>query len=95
MSPCCVPFCRRTTRRPNVEWLCGPHYRRVPLRMRRVYLRARVRALGFAELAEWKRPPRYITAAFYGPDLSSRGFYRLWDRIKREAVARATDLGSF
>jgi hydroxyacyl-ACP dehydratase HTD2-like protein with hotdog domain len=35
---CCVPFCRRTTARADfTEWICGEHWRLLPLRARRVY----------------------------------------------------------
>ena len=35
---CCVPFCRRTTKRADFEqWICGPHWRLVPKAKRQVY----------------------------------------------------------
>lgn len=35
---CCVPFCRRTTKRTEWdEWLCGDHWRMIPKDKRRVY----------------------------------------------------------
>lgn len=29
-SGCCVPFCRRTSRRFKEEWICGDHWKLVP-----------------------------------------------------------------
>lgn len=35
---CCVPFCKRTTARAEfLEWICGDHWRLVPLAERKVY----------------------------------------------------------
>lgn len=35
---CCVPFCRRTTKRPEFdEWICGDHWQAIPKEARRVY----------------------------------------------------------
>jgi len=41
MTRCCVPFCRRTTRREFDEWVCGRHWRLVDERVRA--LRGRVK----------------------------------------------------
>lgn len=35
---CCVPFCRRTTGRAEFsEWICGDHWKLIPLPERKVY----------------------------------------------------------
>jgi hypothetical protein len=40
--PCCVPFCRRTTRDDGrfSEWICGAHWRLVDKELRRLKSRA-------------------------------------------------------
>src|SRR3569833_3213822 len=43
--PCCVPYCRRT-RKPDghEQWICGIHWRLVPLAVKAEYRLARRRA---------------------------------------------------
>lgn len=47
--PCCIPFCRRTAARNKIggatEIICGRHWRLSDKTQRRVYRRARARAM--------------------------------------------------
>jgi hypothetical protein len=73
---CCVPFCRRTTARQFVEWICREHWLLIDPRKRRVYARQRRRFRRFAgdEVAA---------------EIFDRVTDRLWRNIKREAIERA------
>ena len=78
--PCCVPFCGRTLSRKRFPWahevICGPHYRGASkiLRLRHARLRRKLNRLTTLDKA-------------YGRlvDLD----WRLWERIKRQAIERA------
>jgi hypothetical protein len=58
--PCCVPFCRRTTRNDRgwAEWLCPRHWRLVDAEIKA--LRRRVRRKGRHRLDDmlWRRAKR-------------------------------------
>lgn len=75
---CVVPFCRRTTTPgrfgANAQWICGDHWRMVSKDRRRVWGRLR---------RQWRR---------YGPQTGihfDARWWRIWDRLKREAIERA------
>lgn len=40
---CCVPGCRRTTRKFYTEWICAKHWGLIPKAVRQVYQRAKRR----------------------------------------------------
>lgn len=70
---CCVPFCRRTTDRPEFsEWICGDHWRAIDKRRRQVYGRY---------VRQWRRfgptAGMHVAAG------------RIWERLKREAIEAA------
>ncbi|WP_156927842.1 hypothetical protein [Bradyrhizobium sp. Tv2a-2] len=74
---CVVPFCRRTTKRFKAEWICGNHWPLIPKAQRRVWGRLRKR---------WRR---------YGPEAGvhfDARWWRIWDRLKREAIERAAGI---
>lgn len=85
---CCVPFCRRTTKRVAdqvyienhfrvdlfAEWICSEHWRHVSDRTRRLHSMAKRRLRKFKDLKNLK-----IGA-------------RLWARCKREAIERAAGI---
>lgn len=76
-TPCCVPFCRRTTAtdklaaRGHDEWLCSVHWSAVPARLRR--LKATIT----------RRMRRCPTEA------RARALALLWYRCKRAAIESA------
>ncbi|WP_166306391.1 hypothetical protein [Bradyrhizobium sp. 2S1] len=79
---CLVPFCRRTTKPGrngvNVQWICGNHWKAVPLAQRRVWGRLR---------RQWRR---YGPEA--GVHFDAR-WWRVWDRLKRSAIEAAGGIG--
>lgn len=34
-TPCCVPYCRRSTKHSYSEWICSVHWPAVPKRLKR------------------------------------------------------------
>lgn len=81
--PCCIPFCKRTGSRakfPNCsEFMCGKHYQlgSRTLRRRRAKLRRRMlRTRGDT------RDAQRLSALDW----------RLWDRIKAQAIERAAGI---
>jgi hypothetical protein len=105
--PCCVPFCRRTTRRDDetTEWLCGKHYQTVPKAWRRVRTRAKRRHRLAIEAGVLRLPGpnetgfrvnglwrTYDDAAYAELVSASRANWRTWRRCKRHAIERATGL---
>lgn len=92
---CCVPFCRRW-RRGEGETICWEHWKRIPLARRRAYFRAvaercpdtLLRARRAAPRWMRQRPDRTLGAAYTRPR-SIRAIWRLWDRLKRDAIERA------
>lgn len=55
MTACIVPFCKRTQKRFDGEWICGDHWPAVPLRLKRLlshYKRKRDRA-GWETVWRW------------------------------------------
>ena len=91
--PCCVPFCRRRTRRPEAlgdgwEWICPTHWRAIPLVRRRAY--GRLQRVWYGPdghgmtLAAIRAHPRYGSRAVHRVAVG-----RLWARLKRMAIERA------
>lgn len=86
---CCVPFCRRTTGRPEaVEWpddvwICGPHWKAVPAEMKAVKRRAR------AALRRYQATPN---TPVDGPPL--RRYLRVGCRVTRAAIEIAAGISS-
>lgn len=76
-TPCCVPFCRRTTAtdklaaRGHDEWLCSEHWGAVPSGLRR--LKATI-------ARRMRRSPTEARA---------RALVRLWSRCMRAAIESA------
>jgi hypothetical protein len=56
--PCCVPFCRRTTARNFVEWICGEHWRLTNKNWRRKFFLFRRRRRHDLEARMWQRLKR-------------------------------------
>ncbi|MCW5693819.1 MAG: hypothetical protein KIT48_15775 [Pseudolabrys sp.] len=75
---CCVPFCRRTRKNENpeyVEWICGDHWPLIDKPRRRVWGRIRGR---------WRR---------FGPPAAADAIARrLWACLKRQAIERTTGI---
>lgn len=73
-TPCCVPFCRRSTARCDFDqWMCGDHWRLVPKIKRQVYGRHMKRwrrygdaAYGAAANRIWRALVRAATEAAGG-----------------------------
>ncbi len=95
---CCVPFCRRWRRGdPRSEWICWDHWKRIPLKRRRAYFRAQVErcpdtmARERGKIPRWmqQRPARTLGSGHYIRPRSIRAIWRLWDRLKRDAIERA------
>ena len=77
--PCCVPFCRRTTRRrpedlSDVEWICPDHWRAVPRPERAILTRCRRKYARRPTMASW------------------RAHRRIWRRRKRRAIELAAGI---
>jgi ABC-type iron transport system FetAB ATPase subunit len=102
MSParvtCCVPFCRRTTKKlwDDYEWICAVHWPMVTRRTKRRRVLAK-RALKRArfrfekiclqrKIAAWTRSERGRVEA------ARRLAWALWERCKREAIETAAGL---
>lgn len=77
---CCVPFCRHTRAVPSTwtsthEWICGDHWRAIDKPYRRVWGRYK---------RKWRR---------FGPAITEMVMtdaeYRVWCRLKRQAIERA------
>lgn len=94
-SHCCVPFCRRY-RRGEGETICWEHWKRIPLARRRAYLRAAIErcpellARERRPIPRWmrQRPERTLYLSYTRPR-SIKAIWRLWDRLKRDAIERA------
>ena len=89
---CCVPFCRRWQHgKAGGEMICWDHWKRIPLKRRRAYFRA------IAERApEWLRErgrsPRWMLPRIERQRDRPRdaaAVFRLFDRMKRDAITRA------
>lgn len=88
---CAVPFCTHTrgprkgdreALTPTTQWLCDKHWRAVPLKMRQAYHRRE----------NWERGDPYRrkgAPAWVRERPNDDGSWRLWERIKREAIQRA------
>lgn len=81
-KPCCVPFCRRTTKRTDcTEWVCGKHWRSVDAGRRRSYAalnRSYRRAIARGDWPEVRR-------------INGEG-YIMWGELKAEAIEAAVGL---
>ena len=83
--PCCVPYCRRTAARAKFpdaeEIICGKHYRLASATLRRRLSRLR------------RQRSRYRPGI--DDDQLDRSYaldWRLWVRIKKQAIERAMGL---
>jgi hypothetical protein len=99
---CCVAHCPRAVMcvSPTSETICGRHWRRIPIKMRRAYTRAswRYDPHAQAKVPRYvypKRPLREGESRCWTEDSLWNAVERLWRRLKHEARARATDLGDF
>lgn len=100
-SSCCVPFCRRTSRRFKEEWICGEHWKLVPQSLKRF----RTRRLKEIDRAGQKAGPDLDAANERGVG-AKEAYFRLqriearwlrveratWRRMKRIAIERATGI---
>lgn len=91
---CCVPFCRRTTAQPFLEWICHVHWPMVPPRLKakrrlakRIARHARQRFDRQVQRQEGYFDPQLarVEAAFRLRD-------QLWERCKRSAIEAAAGL---
>ena len=57
-TPCCVPFCKRTSRHLYRWWVCGEHWRQTPKKIKARWRRA-CRAYARGERT-WKRYVKLI-----------------------------------
>jgi hypothetical protein len=93
---CLVPFCRRTCKPGDYgEWICGPHWRLVSTRVKRVYKRARhqLRKWRSAVHAEAVRNGGWVQRSSIDQALAARNRCEwLWARAKREAIERAAGI---
>lgn len=95
---CCVPFCRRTYRNDDgyAEWICGPHWRAVPLRYRRFKAKAGKAYATAVALCDTINAEGYEFAkaneGCISDDIMDR-FMAAWDRriLKRRQSDRAWD----
>jgi hypothetical protein len=92
---CSVPFCGRYVRveEDGGRWLCPKHWRALPLKRRKAYLRA-VNERQPDDLKHWTKKPRWMTPR---EDRTTRGsrsrsiraLWRLYDRLEKDAIALA------
>lgn len=90
--PCCVPFCRRTRKPGCSEWICQTHWAPVPRSMRLVHFR-----LGREYRKSFGNNSPYIYPGGSAERVEAvrltHRHNRVWDRIKRLAVEKATGIG--
>lgn len=88
---CCVPFCRRTHKSADLEWMCGEHWALVPQHQRRWKHRVfRLYRRAFGENGFWHYPagsPKRLQAIRL-----DRIRRRSWEQCKRDAIERAGGL---
>jgi hypothetical protein len=88
---CCVPFCRRTTKRDCSEWVCGPHWAAVPtLLKKRKYKLFRLYKRRFGTNGYWAYPagsPNRLLAVRL-----ERLCEKAWKRCKRAAIETAAGI---
>lgn len=81
--PCLVPFCRRTADSlkvaPDLEWICGKHWRLVPAATKRAY--RKIRRLTNRAFTEGR-----LTVAM----MNLEG--RRWDRCRVAAIEAAAGI---
>lgn len=91
---CCVPFCRRTTRKPYREWICGIHWRLVSSRTKQ----RRRAAVKIARRSNERFDDAYSAQGYFEESqyqrvLAARHLSEaLWERCKSEAIERAGGL---
>lgn len=91
-SSCCVPFCRRTSRRCKDEWICGDHWKLVP----RALKTFRTKRLKLIRL-QFERANAIATREeYFRACRLARRYERLegatWRRMKRIAIEKATGI---
>lgn len=98
---CIVPFCPRWSRRFDDEWICADHWRLVPRAQKalRTALRRRWRARWAKLEAERDSHPEDSKARFLANrrlgalnKLWRHTEHRIWERMKKAAIERATGL---
>lgn len=94
-TPCCIPFCRRTTAHPFKEWICGDHWKLIPPRMKK---RHRV-AQRLAERAGERFNEQYSAQhGFTDRQLAravatARLASQIWTRCKAAAIEASGGIG--
>lgn len=73
------------------EWICWDHWKRIPLARRKAYFRAVAESAPHwlapeRKMPRWMLPRPHRLVAGRG---SVRTLYRLFDRLKRDAIQRA------
>lgn len=100
-SSCCVPFCRRTSRRFKEEWICGDHWKTVPtalkrFRTKRLKLVYRAWEKANAELGLAREKGVGVREAYFKTYRAERRWLGIergtWCRMKRIAIEKATGL---
>lgn len=103
--PCCVPFCRRTAPGSDGEIICGSHWRLIPKVRRRAFRRASKRMVTAIEVGAMRTTApgecgiriggiwrTFDDAGWDELHRAKRSMWRLWGRIKRDAIERAAGL---
>lgn len=96
---CCIPFCRRTTKAEYGfhEWICGPHWRMVPARLkarRRLARRLARRAEARFRHLYVAQGKRFAEAQWQRVEAARALAHQLWIRCKEAAVQSAGIAGT-
>lgn len=87
-TPCCVPFCRRSTAGRWKGFICGPHWRLVDRDLKQLRSRLRRRFMKRGEVVTIPRGWRFLT------DRAARIENGIWRRMVRQAIERATGVSA-
>lgn len=88
---CCVPFCRRTCKGGDGEWICGTHWMAVPARLRRrKYRFFRLYRRRYGDNFWGVYPPG--SADRFGAVKLDRLCDKAWERCKRAAIELAAGI---
>ena len=86
MTACCVPHCRNKSKLNWGRYICGPHWRQVPKRLKRRLSRVRRLLIRKGWGAEGKR------SWWLTDDRGRRPWDRAWAACERAAIRAATGL---
>lgn len=100
LSRCCVPFCRRWSKRFETEWLCGEHWRLVDRGLKR-FRTKRLKEIallfekidGILKATDQEAQPDQAAGLKVRLWHTSRRWHRLeratWSKMKKQAIERA------